>query len=126
MPPADLSGAWKGTLRQSLAGANDQGDQACACDADQTARVHEGHIYPRLVMPLQLKLWSPDLARFRSCILYSPSPFVAVRLSKYALRDAYFRAAGYSGELRIIGGRHSFRLRRYRWALQPGHARFLE
>src|SRR6266480_6080267 len=42
MPPTHLSGAWKGTLRQSLATANDQGDQACTCDTEETARVHEG------------------------------------------------------------------------------------
>jgi 3-hydroxyanthranilate 3,4-dioxygenase len=59
IPKADFRGARKGTLWKSLATANDQRDQACACNAEETARVHEGDIYPRLVRLLQLKLCGP-------------------------------------------------------------------
>jgi hypothetical protein len=42
MPPTRRSGVWKGSLRQSLATANEQSDQACACNADKTAKIHKG------------------------------------------------------------------------------------
>ena len=54
VPPTHFSRARKRTFWNSLASANDHGDQACACNAEETTRVHEGDIYPRLVRPLQL------------------------------------------------------------------------
>src|SRR4029453_12597279 len=42
IPQTHLSGAREGTLWKSLATANDQGDQACACNAEETTGVHEG------------------------------------------------------------------------------------
>jgi hypothetical protein len=45
-------------------------------------------IYPRLVRPLQLKLWARSDNVFYPCILPFAMAFDAVRLSQYALRDA--------------------------------------
>ncbi|HET6887075.1 MAG TPA: hypothetical protein VFH87_04030, partial [Candidatus Udaeobacter sp.] len=49
-------------------------------------------IYPRLVRPLQLKLWGPIRQPALPRILPFAMAFDAVRLSKYALRDADCRS----------------------------------
>src|SRR5439155_5334917 len=42
IPPTHFGGARKRTLWKSLATANDEGQQACACSPEQTVRIHGG------------------------------------------------------------------------------------
>jgi len=42
IPPPHFGGARERARWKSLATANDQGDQASACNAEETVRVHEG------------------------------------------------------------------------------------